>query len=172
MLLTVLMNSLISNACLISPVDPPLAEPAKNHAPQIVIDSVQPQVDGVIGVGCADKQLDEEFSLRQAIDLDLNQSLYVYWFVDYDPDPLAINSQPFYVSDAIPADGEALRELQQSVKVPRNRILSDPEGTHLVEVLVTDARPLSQGPYPNRSLPEGAGYDLFYWIVSVVQDCP
>lgn len=176
LLSTMLMYNLSLSACLISPIDPPIAQQAHNHAPQIVVSSLQPQISastaGMIDATCEDQQLDTPFELRQVIDYDLDQSLYVSWFVNYDPNPLAINSQPFYSSDAIAPSGEALRDLQQSVKVPLVRLpLNNPNGQQLVEVMVSDARPLSRGDYPNRSLPEGAAFDLFYWIVDV-KGCP
>ncbi len=168
-----------TSACLISPVDPAIETPEINHYPHIVLETVQPvpppSASGVVYADCEGGQLDVEFVVQQVVEYDLDQSLFINWFVDYTPDTFTINKFPFHDPAPIEALGDdPVRDVNQQVRVPLNWLSTEEvAGLHLVEMIVSDAEPLSTGNNPYRSLPEGALSATYKWVVDVTEvgDC-
>lgn len=167
----------LTSACLISPKGPPVRGESANHAPHIVKATVQPQPDasGLIRVTCGSNQIDTDFQIATIVELDVEQTLYVSWFIDYDPDVNEINSRPFAEQKLEGEQGGAAeRDVALSVRVPLNWLAPPTrEGTHLVEVVVSDAEPLSVGELPYRSFPPGGLWDLYPWVILIdAEGCP
>ncbi|MFH1809621.1 MAG: hypothetical protein ABIJ09_12810 [Pseudomonadota bacterium] len=166
------MCATTQQACLISPVDPPIAEPDINHGPVIVDATVlpRPPLGGVIAVSCQDQQIAMDFEVRQVVEYDTDQTLFFNWFIDYTPNSFDINSRPFYEIPIESSGSEVVRDVNQKVRVPVAWLPAQPVGRHVVEVLVADTEPLPGEPAPYRTLPEGGLYDLWYWVIEIVDD--
>lgn len=168
----------LAGSCLVTPVDPPIEEPQLNHSPHIAVDSVAPapRIDGAILVRCAQGELDTTFEVRRVLEYDVDQTLYVRWFVDYSENRTDINSRPFAEQDSAGAEGGPVERRPEGVRIPTTwlGLAATQTATHMVEVDVADGPPLAVAPRPYRTWPEGALYDTFYWIIELVDDggCP
>jgi hypothetical protein len=173
LLLVFAMCAAVQTACLISPVDPPLAAPYLNIPPAIIDESVLPRLgsDGVIRVSCEGQELATDFEVGQVAEYNTEQTLHFSWFVDYTADALSVNRVPFREIRIEPLGDEVLRDVNQKVRVPLNWLpRAAVVGPHLVEVVVADAAPLPSGLYPYRSLPPGALSDQYHWSIEVLGD--
>jgi len=171
LLIALMMSASLHTACFVSPKGPPVSVESSNHRPQIVTETVQPQYseNGPIIVTCASDQIDVDFQVATIIDFDVEQWLHVRWFIDYDPHLNMVNSRPFAEQEVEGHDGgSAERDVDISVRVPLNWLpLTTRLGTHLVEVVVSDAPPLSVGELPYRSFPPGGLSDTYSWVIEV-----
>jgi hypothetical protein len=123
-----------------------------------------------------------DFSVPEISDLDLEDTLYYQWFLDFDAtEPLRRNPLK---SGTLPATtpGQLIRtlptfqidqEILQSNLGPINTFLG---GTHILELYVSD-RPYADPRFTEQNdplvLPEGGNEDHMYWLLEMVEvnDC-
>jgi hypothetical protein len=166
------------SGCLILQEDPYFEGQVtfRNRPLRILEERVEP-ADRVVRTGNgADCTL--TFSI-QADDPDVGDTLFVEWYVDYDPD---LRPAPFR-RPALPPGTSTVRRAEQrfdfSAQPPN--LLATP-GEHLVEVVVYDSAPREDrtaAPREVRSLPDGGtlvnpGFTVSHaWFVTVEsEDCP
>ena len=140
-------------------------EPA-NTTPLIQKNRVQPapEPDGVIAARCASGSVDLEFAIH-VTDPDLDDTSYVFWYVDHVSDSAATQSRPF--SQERVAGGSAERT-PSTVQIPIAWLPDvSPTSTHLVEVLVSDDDVTGpQGRYVDYLA--GGSFDAYPWVIEIV----
>jgi hypothetical protein len=161
------------SGCLI-PQDDSLLEDVPrfaNRPPRIVEEQVEPSERILRSFGVGGCVLIFKVVVE---DLDVDDSITVEWYVDYNPS----NPQGFYRQFAISPTGRPLRDgrgdLEMDLRAANNPLR--PPGLHLVEALVTDRNLLNRQPAPPDDvlLPDGGvvknpGFVTSYsWVVNTV----
>ena len=123
-----------------------------------------------------------DFSVPEIMDLDLDDTLYYQWFLDFDAtDPLRRNPLK---SGTLPATtpGQLVRslptfQLDQELLVSNlGAINTFVDGTHILELYIAD-RPYSDPRFTEQNdplvLPEDGNEDHMYWLLEMVEvnDC-
>lgn len=165
---------LLGTGCLapqdIDEVEPQAEE--RNHAPRIVVDQALVAGMAVPRIHVQNSCPSVAFRVGAIEDLDLDDTLRVRFFVDYDLGCEECRQ----VRDelVLPADEEtrALRttEFAYELRLPLD------EGTHLVEAWVSDGFSPDDADLPvNRAVLEGHGVDSVVWVLVVeeaeTQEC-
>lgn len=118
-----------------------------------------------------DSSCKKEFSFSEVTELDIEDTLYVRWYVDYD------NIKNYQKSSVIPSDDKKsiIRSGDSFTLDVRNSILPNKTrgSIHTVEVILSD-RPFlfdSTIPPPFKAIEEGGNYDYISWTVILLEDC-
>lgn len=137
----------------------------------IIHDSVFPAGnEGTVNVNCEDLFL-KEFGVRKVLDYDVDQTLYVKWFVNYTTDINQVNARAFRDITLEPLEERSIiREMDQRIKIYSPWLLNPQTGVPVVlEVDVADAPAEPEGDMPDREIPTGGFRDTYYWII--IHDC-
>ena len=161
------------SGCL-SQVDGPIIAddpPIVNRPPSIVPGQVSPP-EGVVtlNANCAQHL----FKLGVIEEQDLQDRLFVRWFIDYDSD-----TRPFVVQDNLlgSEQTDTSREAPSFILEPQsprqfpNSIQMAPEGYHRLEAWVSD-RNFEPGDPPNLRVPDEARVDHAWWLIRFTNDTP
>ena len=167
-----LVLSLLTS-CL-APVDGPIISdnpPVTNRPPAIVPGQVSPP-EGVVtlNANCTEHQ----FQLGVIEEQDLQDRLFVRWFIDYDSE-----TRPFVVQDNLlgSEQTDAAREAPSFVLEPDSPrhfpqgIQIAPDGYHQLEAWVSD-RNYEPGAPANRKVPDEARVDRAWWLIRFTNDTP
>ena len=163
----------LMSGCL-SPVDGPIISenpPITNRPPAIVPGQVSPP-EGVVTLNANCTQ--HHFQLGVIEEQDLQDRLFVRWFIDYDPE-----TRPFVVQDNLlgSEQTDTAREAPSFVLEPESPrhfpqgIQVAPEGYHRLEAWVSD-RNYEPGDPPNRKVPDEARVDRAWWLVRFTNETP
>ena len=164
---------LVGTSCLSQVDGMIIAEnpPVVNRPPSIVPGQVSPP-EGVVTLNAnCDQHL---FQLGVIEEQDLQDRLFVRWFIDYDA-----QSRPFVVQDNLlgSEQTDTAREAPSFVLEPQsprqfpNGIELAPEGYHRLEAWVSD-RNYEPGDPPNRRVPDEAKLDRAWWLIRFTADTP
>ena len=164
---------LVGSGCL-SQVDGPIIAddpPVVNRPPAIVPGQVSPP-EGVVTLNANCAQ--DLFQLGVIEEQDLQDRLFVRWFIDYDSE-----TRPFVVQDNLVGSEQTdtSREAPSFILEPQsprqfpNSIQLAPEGYHRLEAWVSD-RNFEPGDPPNRRVPDEARVDHAWWLVRFTNDTP
>ena len=163
----------LSASCLSQVDGPIIAEdpPIINRPPAIVPGQVSPP-EGVVTLNsnCAQHQ----FQLGVIEEQDLQDRLFVRWFIDYDSE-----TRPFVVQDNLlgSEQTDTSREAPSFILEPQsprqfpNSIQLAPDGYHRLEAWVSD-RNYEPGEPPNRRVPDEARVDHAWWLIRFTNDTP
>ena len=170
------VSLLFGGACL-APVDAPIADAGGapiNRAPAIAPEQTTPS-GGIVqlNANCSD----QEFRIGAVDEMDLNDVLYVRWFVDYDGDANTVIAQ----DSLLPREQVTTRRVGTSFRLQFNSPRHFPNGlrigsteAHQLEAVVSD-RDFVSGQAPvNRAVPEEGRFDHVWWLLvfSDDEDCP
>lgn len=165
--LAVPLALLLGTGCL-APQDIDEVEPAgeeQNHAPRIVVDQALVEGMAVPRIHVQTSCDSVRFRVGAVEDLDLDDTLTVRFFVDYDQGCERCRQVQHEL--VLPATDEtrALRttEFAYELRLPLD------EGTHLVEAWVSDGFADEADPPLNRAVLEGRGVDSVTWVLEVVE---
>lgn len=176
-LLVLALLSLLSLVGCLAPVDAPVADAGGapiNRAPAIAPEQTTPS-EGIVqlNANCSD----QEFRLGAVDEMDLNDVLYVRWFVDYDGETNTAIAQ----DSLLPREQVTTRRVGTSFRLQFNSPRHFPNGlrtgannAHQLEAVVSD-RDFVSGMVPiNRAIPEDGRYDHVWWLLvfSDDEDCP
>ena len=151
----------LATACVIPPqldqASPP--DGGVNAFPALIeIDPSFPS-PGPIAVSQQD-QRDMSFRVR---DTDLNDTIYVYLFRDYNyPDP----------TPHLSSCQDSTNELERDLTCKLNRLCGFTDGTdtiHVLEAMITDRELSGDGEPLYRALPVDAGYSFRTWLMTCAQ---
>ena len=164
---------LCSSGCL-SPVDGPIVSDnpeVTNRPPAIVPGQVNP-TEGVVtlNANCAQHQ----FQLGVIEEQDLQDRIFVRWFIDYDAE-----TRPFVVQDNLlgSEQTDTAREAPTFILEPASprqfpqSIQIAPDGYHRLEAWVSD-RNFEPGEPANRRVPDEARVDRAWWLIRFTNDTP
>ena len=169
--------SLCLSAGCLAPVDAPIADAGGapiNRAPAIAPEQTTPS-EGIVqlNANCAD----QEFRIGAVDEMDLNDILYVRWFVDYDGE-----TNTAIVQDSLlPREQVTTRRVGTSFRLQFNSPRHFPDGlrvgaaqAHQLEAVVSDRDFTSGGTPVNRAVPEEGRFDHVWWLLvfSDDEDCP
>jgi hypothetical protein len=136
-----------------------------NTTPLIQKNRVQPvpEPDGVIAARCSGGNVDLRFEIH-VVDPDVDDTTYVFWYVDHVTDSAAIQSRPFAQERV--AAGSVVRD-PAMVYLPVSSLPDvSPTSTHLVEVLVSDDDETGpQGRYVDYLA--GGSFDAYPWVIEI-----
>ncbi len=176
-LLLLVAGACALSACLLPQEDRVLNfPPLRNRPPRIMEELELTPKNRVIHVDDCFVRL--EFSFR-AEDPDIDDVLFVRWYVDYPVDEGFVDPE-----QAISPSGTAIRNESAKLSIDLGGPLSFPafrlkqEGTHVVEAILFDGR-LGAGRQPQPKSPatdggvENPSYMVSYaWVVEVTRTCP
>jgi hypothetical protein len=157
---------------------PPVAyEEERNQPPRILIDGITP-TETFLTVKLGDpNQSAITFTVPRVLDLDEDDLLYVYWFIDRDRAPPESIRCPAIVPPVDPALRDrpgreaGLRETEITCLVNLNSSRFVAGTRVLIEVIIGDRQPRQIGQFPNSrgeiDWPEGAHWVRWYWILRV-----
>ena len=169
--------SLFVGAGCLAPVDAPIADAGGapiNRAPAIAPEQTTPS-EGIVqlNANCSE----QEFRIGAVDEMDLNDVLYVRWFVDYDGEDNVGIAQ----DSLLPREQVTTRRVGTSFRLQFNSPRHFPNGlrigaaeAHQLEAVVSD-RDFVSGQNPlNRAVPEEARFDHVWWLLvfSDDEDCP
>ena len=169
--------SLFVGAGCLAPVDAPIADAGGapiNRAPAIAPEQTTPS-EGIVqlNANCSE----QEFRIGAVDEMDLNDVLYVRWFVDYDGEDNVGIAQ----DSLLPREQVTTRRVGTSFRLQFNSPRHFPNGlrigaaeAHQLEAVVSD-RDFVSGQTPlNRAVPEEARFDHVWWLLvfSDDEDCP
>ncbi len=144
----------------------------RNHAPRIVVDQALVEGMAVSRLHVQDSCKELRFRLGAIEDLDVEDTLHVRFFVDYDLGCEGCQE----IQDSFELQATATtRELRTTDFEFTLPLLSLGLGTHLVEAWVSDG-PADEDVAPvNRAVLPGRGVDTVVWTIVVVdgetQEC-
>jgi len=140
--------------------------PAANRSPLIQKNRVRPAPEpgGVIAARCANGTVDVEFAI-QVTDPDLDDSSYVFWYIDYVSDRTKVQSRPFSQQRVA---GGSVERTPSPATIPMSWLFdASPTSTHLVEVLVSDDDVTGpDGRYVDYL--SGGSFDAYPWVIEIV----
>jgi len=163
----------MTTSCLARVDGPIVADdpPVVNRPPAIVPGQVSPP-EGIVtlNANCAQHQ----FQLGVIEEQDLQDRIFVRWFIDYDAE-----TRPFVVQDNLlgSEQTDTAREAPSFILEPQsprqfpNSILIAPDGYHRLEAWVSD-RNFEPGDPPNRRVPDEARVDHAWWLIRFTDDTP
>lgn len=161
-------------------------ELASNSPPSVQVRSVSPQPgQKLVQVLLASGQGDcpaTEFSVPEVADLDLDDTLYYQWFLDYDAS-IALRKNPLKSGTIPPSTPPETARSVPTFSVDQDVLISNlgavntfVDETHILELYVAD-RPYFDPRFTEDNdplvLPEGGNEDHMYWILEMIEvsDC-
>tara|TARA_B100000683_G_scaffold272415_1_gene315556 strand:- start:32 stop:703 length:672 start_codon:yes stop_codon:yes gene_type:complete len=161
-------------------------EPGENSPPTIQVRSVSPQpgqnlVQVLLG-SSEDACPPTEFSIPEVSDLDLDDTLYYQWFLDYEVTD-ALRKNPLKSGTIPPSTPLQRMRTIPTFSLDRDVLISNlgplnafTDDTHILELYVAD-RPYSDPRFTEDNdplvLPEDGNEDHMYWLIEMleVSDC-
>lgn len=170
------VSLLLVSSCL-APVDAPIADAGGapiNRAPAIAPEQTTPS-EGIVqlNANCSE----QEFRIGAVDEMDLNDILYVRWFVDYD----GADNTAIAQDSLLPREQVTTRRVGTSFRLQFNSPRHFPNGlrvgaaaAHQLEAVVSDRDFLSGIEPVNRAVPDEGRFDHVWWLLvfSDDEDCP
>ena len=146
---------------------PPIPSKEENHAPRLVLEQVGIDPLEVVRTIRKSAQNSLFFKIMKVEDSDLEDKLYVYWFLDYDKFPhgaMRCDTLP-HEPEKNPAQRVAIRNVDFECEIQPNDSSLEAGSFSVLEVFVMD-RPRKTGS-TRREWDSAAKWDHWSWVIRV-----